>query len=480
MTMAVAPVKVALFCVGALAAATGVAYFAGMFDRGSTPQTAPVAAAPETPAATPQPAPETPAPVASSEGTETQSAPAPAQQAAAGAAPNLIVPSFDVVRVEPNGSLVVAGKAAPEAKVDIVSGATVIGSATAGKDGDFAVVLEDPLKPGDYQLVLRSSGQGSAASTSTETAVVSVPDSADGQVLALVEQPGQPSRLITLPEAKENPAGQTSGGDAQTPPAASETPATGNEQQATTEPSAPAEGQASQQQAAAEAPATAPVASQSAPAAVKLAVEAVEIEGKSVFVAGTAEPGRRVRAYANEILLGEAIASPAGRFLIEAERDLPVGDYIVRVDALAPDGVKVIARAAVPFEREAGEAVSAVAPPASAAGTSAQDAVNPAIAPETSGQQAPATASANPEELAPKLQNVDGSVIIRRGDTLWRISRRVYGLGVRYSTIYLANQEQIRNPDRIWPGQVFKLPGETDEGEKADLKVLGEQTGSTQ
>ena len=53
---------------------------------------------------------------------------------------------------------------------------------------------------------------------------------------------------------------------------------------------------------------------------------------------------------------------PRGRFLVETERDLPVGDYIIRVDALAPDGAKVIARAAVPFEREAGENIAAVAP----------------------------------------------------------------------------------------------------------------------
>ncbi len=64
----------------------------------------------------------------------------------------------------------------------------------------------------------------------------------------------------------------------------------------------------------------------------------------------------------------------------------------------------------------------------------------------------------------PKLQSVDGAVIIRRGDTLWRISRRVYGRGVRYSTIYLANQDQIRDPDRIWPGQVFNVPGKTPGG----------------
>ena len=86
----------------------------------------------------------------------------------------------------------------------------------------------------------------------------------------------------------------------------------------------------------------------------KVTVDAVEIEGRKVFVAGAADPGRNVRVYANDILLGEAPASPSGRFLIETERDLPVGDYIIRADALEPDGDKVVARAAVPFEREPG------------------------------------------------------------------------------------------------------------------------------
>jgi len=72
----------------------------------------------------------------------------------------------------------------------------------------------------------------------------------------------------------------------------------------------------------------------------------------------------------------------------------------------------------------------------------------------------------------PKLQPVDGSVIIRRGDTLWRISRRVYGRGVRFSTIYLANQDQIADPDRIWPGQVFSVPVKTKEGEAADMTAV--------
>ena len=47
---------------------------------------------------------------------------------------------------------------------------------------------------------------------------------------------------------------------------------------------------------------------------------------------------------------------------------------------------------------------------------------------------------------------------IVRGDSLWQISRRTYGKGNRYTVIYDANQEQIRDPDRIYPGQMFVLP----------------------
>jgi nucleoid-associated protein YgaU len=60
-------------------------------------------------------------------------------------------------------------------------------------------------------------------------------------------------------------------------------------------------------------------------------------------------------------------------------------------------------------------------------------------------------------EQAP-LQESKDTIIIRRGDTLWQISRRVYGLGVRYTTIYVANEDKITNPDRILPGQIFGLP----------------------
>jgi nucleoid-associated protein YgaU len=50
--------------------------------------------------------------------------------------------------------------------------------------------------------------------------------------------------------------------------------------------------------------------------------------------------------------------------------------------------------------------------------------------------------------------------MVGRGDSLWRISKRVYGKGLRYTVIYDANQPQIQDPNRIYPGQQFVLPSE--------------------
>ena len=49
-------------------------------------------------------------------------------------------------------------------------------------------------------------------------------------------------------------------------------------------------------------------------------------------------------------------------------------------------------------------------------------------------------------------------VVIVRGDSLWNIARAHYGTGFQHTLIYGANKDQIRNPDLIYPGQVFSLP----------------------
>jgi nucleoid-associated protein YgaU len=562
--------KILLFAAGGSTAAVGTVYYTGIYDPWAVEESsAPMAAAePDEPQADVAPTADEPATdgeavdAAPSETAEPEDVAAVAEPDAADG--DLVVPSFDIVRVEPDGSMVIAGSAEPNSDIEVVAGAEIIARAEVGPSGNFAAVLDDALRPGDYQIVLRSTGPGEGlVTTSLETAVVSVPDSQDGQVLALVEEPGAPSRLITVPEADtqadatpaiealpETPAAdeavegepladtseQTAAADA---PDATD-PADGSPQDAA-EMDAPGdpeaepavEGEESEQQLAARSdPQTAPTQARPASPRNALAVEAIEIEGGTVFVAGRGAAGTTVRVYANEILLGEARVSEGGRFLVETQTELPVGDYIVRADIIGSSG-EVTARAAVPFQREPGEAVAAVAPaerapadsvstPDTASGQSVptvsaqggegaaastgmapspESATSPvqgapeaapdaetaagsrndedaeaAATPNASTGGADETAAAAIEEtMAEPLQAADGAVIIRRGDTLWRISRRVYGRGVRYSTIYLANQEQIRDPDMIWPGQIFAVPDETEEGEKADMSTVSDQ-----
>jgi len=88
----------------------------------------------------------------------------------------------------------------------------------------------------------------------------------------------------------------------------------------------------------------------------------------------------------------------------------------------------------------------------------------PAPAPAPAPAQAAPAQPEVPRLVAVRVGNPEegryasGKAIIRSGDNLWTISRRVYGEGVRYTTIYTANQGQIRNPHLIYPGQVFDLP----------------------
>jgi nucleoid-associated protein YgaU len=688
------------------------------------------------------------------------------------------LPSFDVLRVEKDGSTLIAGHAEPNAKVDILDGNTVIASTNAGDEGDFVAVLDDPLKPGDHQLVIRITGKDGRQSVSTEVATVSVPVDKSGQLLAMVSKPGEPSRIMEMPDSKpaakqetavarntENkPVIETKTADQPTKATATETkteqastvkpddtakaetaksadtaePAeTANAKELTkqaetakaeeakpaadiakpvdtakaaetaetakaetatkpadisitqdtakpaetakvdtatkpadtaaadngakpsdtteiTEAAKPADtaetkNAAKMPEAAASQTETADVnADKTKPAnsevkvfsaaktmtVPEVLVNAVEIEGDKIFVAGSARPKSVVRVYADDKLVAEVVTDPNGRFVADNRLPLTVGAHTIRADVLSMDGKRVEFRASVPFFRPEGEQLAAVngdTAPAEVkpdtnqmqpladgeydkareeagkaiallkglyvsgrtptleelaaarsateialktlsqikigadedpmakemadktAGKAAQAlallkslpqdpnavktalnsidaAVTSAVAPvmevaaskktvaakensdqatrpatTVTDQQAelakPSESTQTADKATPKAKAVDkqsastearpvnqqsakqstevaavdqsqpkvieqaplkpsasASVIIRRGDTLWQISRRVYGLGVRYTTIYLANQDQIADPDRIMPGQIFGVP----------------------
>ena len=134
-------------------------------------------------------------------------------------------------------------------------------------------------------------------------------------------------------------------------------------------------------------------------------------ERGDVVFAGRAEPNVLVRLYADNELVGTATADAAGDWQLTADRPIAPGDHEVRVDAVTDSG-EVLGRVAMPFTRAA---VSSIA-----------------------------------------LRN--DRVIVQPGNSLWRIARATLGEGIRYTVIYEANRERIRDPNLIYPGQIFSIP----------------------
>ncbi|MFN3548064.1 MAG: LysM peptidoglycan-binding domain-containing protein, partial [Mesorhizobium sp.] len=169
-------------------------------------------------------------------------------------------------------------------------------------------------------------------------------------------------------------------------------------------------------------------------------------------------------------MAGDAVAAAPAPQPVEAQPEAQAASEQPASEPAAPQVAATEPAAQPTAEKPAAE----LAGESVAAAPAAPETAQPAEAAAASASDGVVTVTSAP------LQAVDGAVIIRRGDTLWRISRRVYGRGVRYSTIYLANQEQIEDPDRIWPGQVFRVPDKTTEGESADLDALGAQVTTIQ
>jgi nucleoid-associated protein YgaU len=139
------------------------------------------------------------------------------------------------------------------------------------------------------------------------------------------------------------------------------------------------------------------------------------------------------------------------------EKGMLPGSYVVRADEVEPASGKVTARAEVPFDFPAAMMASRgpialvqSANPDELASSSAQTRSEPPSPPDGVVEAAPASAAAIIKELR--------TATVTRGDSLWRLSRKMLGRGIRYTQIYIANSGQIRDPRLVFPGQVFVMP----------------------
>ena len=190
------------------------------------------------------------------------------------------------------------------------------------------------------------------------------------------------------------------------------------------------------------------------PLAGAVIVESVETEpGGKLHVSGQARPGAAARLYINDSFVASVTAGADGRFAVTINEGVAPGSYRVRLDEVGSNSGAVRARAEVPFNVP--DTVATASVPAQATASKRPD-----IAAAQQPQLAAAVATVQPDGGSPSTVVVPkiATTTVSRGDSLWRLSRDTYGAGTRYAVIYKANREQIRNPNLIYPGQIFVLP----------------------
>ncbi|WP_340251131.1 LysM peptidoglycan-binding domain-containing protein [Roseobacter sp. HKCC-CH-9208] len=138
-----------------------------------------------------------------------------------------------------------------------------------------------------------------------------------------------------------------------------------------------------------------------------------------VQIAGRADSGAALRVYLNNALVAEVTGAEDGTWRADVA-NVAAGAYDLRIDQLAADGT-VIARSETSFIREAAAEIA---------------------------------------DAAGGAQNAIRVVTVERGFTLWGIAENMLGSGFDYVQIFNANRDQIRDPDLIYPGQVFTIPAQ--------------------
>ncbi len=421
-------------------------------------------------------------------------APTPVTSVTPGPAAAPEPPRFDVVRVGARGVVVVAGRAPPGAEVVLLEDGREIGQARADARGEWVILPTEPLAPGSRQFTLRARLAGGEEVTGTEVVVVVVPDPAS--FVAEGPRRGAEARSAEARPPEVAPATTRQAQPPVTAFAAPARPASGAPaeprptEEETRQPAAPVAATATGQAAPAAAAATArsapvqeeaasgrrqvaavgaaqaraagvaeadaepardqsvkpepggalpqslgsarptgplvvllpnqdgrvtPRILQGAPSpqrAPQLGLEIVDYDEEGgIRFAGTAPPGATVRVYVDERFAGDIQADSEGRWTLSPREAPAIGRHTLRLDQLAASGT-VAARIELPFQRD----------------------------------------------RLPESAVAEGQVVVQPGNSLWRLARNTYGRGLRYTLIYEANREQIRNPDRIYPGQVFSLP----------------------
>jgi nucleoid-associated protein YgaU len=274
---------------------------------------------------------------------------------------NKIIPSFDIVRIAPDGNAVIAGRTIPNSKVVVVDNGQFLGQANSDSHGEWVFVPEKPFTPGNHQLGLEMPIDGGKSFASDDVVILVVPETKKNISGRKTNEPSQPlafkfSKKGGATSVLQKPTGNVGIG--------------------------------------------------------ALSVDTIDYdETGQLIISGHATFETSVIVYLNNRVTGKSVVNKNGSWKIRPDKLVKPGLYTLRADQISPNG-EVLSRISMPFSR------------------------------------------------AEQITEISSEpfVVVQPGNSLWRIARKNFGSGFDFTTIYEANKEQIKDPDLIFPGQVFVLP----------------------
>ncbi|MDA9278723.1 LysM peptidoglycan-binding domain-containing protein [Amylibacter sp.] len=253
-------------------------------------------------------------------------------------------PAFDLVRVDEDGSAIIAGSAKPNSEVRLLVDGKELETAETDASGAFAILTTIPSGEKPLELQLEDVNDSNIKSADTVLIIPNKEAEGSGPKIIIAESDGK----IIVQEQNDV-----------------------------------------------------------APKIQPLSLDTINYAASGdVILAGRASSEQIVRVYVDNkpVVLGEVTD---GKWNFEIP-NIEEGIYTLRVDAINNEG-KVVDRVESPFQRVIREME-------------------------------------------------DGQATIQPGFTLWKLAELKYGFGMRYVQIFEANRDSIKDPDLIYPGQVFQIP----------------------
>ena len=213
---------------------------------------------------------------------------------------------------------------------------------------------------------------------------------------------------------------------------------------------------------AADQPATAPQEGNVAPPEAKtgLVVEKVSPgDGGLTLLNGKADPGATIKVAINGEAGGETLVAPDGTWSLAATNVSGKAADSLRLELVDKGGAS-LDKTDVPYK------VPVVAPKTQAGETKLKTDFSSVLSSKPEPRPKPAK-SDDAQDTAALVAPATGAlgeppaakvIKVRRGDSLWRISKRHLGKGKKWAAFYEANKAKIDNPDLIYPGQLLIIP----------------------